>query len=332
MTSCRSEPDPTGMFDMTQNSWSAILAEAVGVHINQLPVAFPPGSILGTVTDIAAKECGLPEGLPVIAGIGDGQISGLGVNITQPGDAYLALGTSVVSGAFNSNYVTHPAFRTMYGGMTNSYILETAIMGGGYTITWFNEHFARNGIDYESQAINVPPGCQGLILVPYWNSVLSPYWDAAASGITVGWRGHHTTAHLYRAILEGVAFEQRLCTSRIEQAAKLEIQRYVVVGGGARSNLWCQIVADITGKLVARSNTTEASALGAGILAAYGAGWYPDVKQAAQAMTTNPKKTFQPNITHHEFYSRIYEDVYSKLFPAVQTIIDRIPNITANSE
>ena len=241
----------------------------------------------------------------MIAGIGDGQMSGLGVNITHPGDAYLALGTSVVSGAFCSDYVTHPSFRTMCGGIPFTYILETALMGGGYTLNWFHEKFADFGVNYEREFANLPPGCQGLLLVPYWNSVLGPYWDAAASGIVIGWRGFHTPVHLYRSILEGIAFEQRLCTSGVEIAAGYEVKRFIAVGGGARSDLWCQIIADITGKQVVRANTTEAAALGAGILAVYGAGWYPDIHQASQVMSHISTELFQPDPIRYKFYSQI---------------------------
>jgi len=113
------------------------------------------------------------------------------------------------------------------------------------------------------------------VLVPYWNSVLGPYWDVAASGIVVGWRGHHRPVHLYRAILEGIAFEQRLNISGVEAALGRSVESLVAVGGGARSDLWCQTIADVTGKPVVRSSTTEAAALGAGILAATAAGLHP---------------------------------------------------------
>jgi sugar (pentulose or hexulose) kinase len=319
--------DPTGLFDMLHNKWALQLAEAVGVHADQLPAAFPPGTVLGKVTPSAANKCGIPSGLPVVAGIGDGQMGGLGVNITHPGDAYLALGTSVVSGAYSENYLTHPSFRTMYGGIPDTYLLETALMGGGYTLHWFHEHIAHPGIDYEREAAELPPGSEGLLLVPYWNSVLGPYWDAAASGIVVGWRGMHTTTHLYRSILEGIALEQRLSTLGVEITTGQKVTRFIAVGGGSRSRLWCQIIADVTGKQVFRTNTTEAAALGAGILAACTVGWYSDIRQAAQAMSRYLPDPFQPDPERYELYSRIYEQVYSHLFPSLQPFIDRIPNI-----
>jgi len=185
-------------------------------------------------------------------------------------------GTSVVSGAYSDRFITHRAFRTLYGGIKDSYLFETALMGGGYTISWFLDKFAPStGMDhyqlldhYDNAAAQIPAGCEGLMLVPYWNSVLGPYWDASASGIVVGWRGIHQPAHLYRAILEGIAYEQHLNTQGVEAASGQSIERFIAVGGGSRSALWRQIIADVTGKAIYRASATEAAALGAGILAA----------------------------------------------------------------
>lgn len=326
--------DPTGMFDMSRNTWSDALLSPVGIHLEQLPQAFPPGEVLGNVTKQAAAATGLPFELPVVAGIGDGQAAGLGVNITAPGEAYLALGTSVVSGTFSQHYLVNNAFRTMYGG--KDYLLETVLLAGGYTLSWFCQFMGgERGASQDElgqQAALVSPGSEGLVLVPYWNSVLGPYWDAAASGIVLGWRGIHGPAHLYRAILEGVAYEQRLNTQGVEVALERNVERYVAVGGGARSDLWLQIIADITGKPVYRSDTLEAAALGAGILATVGVGLYSDVRQAARAMTHLQTDPFLPDAGNHEFYTRLYEDVYRNLFPSLQPALKNLYQLVLGSE
>jgi sugar (pentulose or hexulose) kinase len=322
--------DPTGMFDMTQNSWAQALIETVGVRAEQLPEAFPPGEILGNVTATAARETGLPAGTPIVAGVGDGQSSGLGVGITQPGQAYLALGTSVIAGVLSPHYVVNPAFRTMYGGLTDTFMLEAPLLGGGYTIEWFMRELAASTDQetLEREASRLPPGSEGLVLVPYWNSVLGPYWDAAASGIVVGWRGIHRPVHLYRAILEGIAFEQRLAITGVETATGQPIELLVAVGGGAHSDLWCQTIADVTGKPVARSSTAEAAALGAGVLAAVAAGLHADVAHAAQAMTRVQGDPMRPDPWRHERYSRLYEEVYLHLFPALQPHLRRLAGLS----
>jgi xylulokinase len=327
--------DPTGMFDIQNNRWAEALLNQVGIRLDQLPEVYPPGTVIGTVTPSAAEACGLTAGLPVVTGIGDGQAGGLGVNITGPGDAYLSLGTSVVSGTYSARYVVDPAFRTMTGGIPGSYLLETVLLGGSYTISWFLEKIAgQPGKDvaqiqdfFDRAASALPPGSDGLVVVPYWNSVLGPYWDPSASGIIVGWRGTHQLPHLYRAILEGIAFEQRLGTLGVEKALGQFVERYIAIGGGAQSDLWCQIIADITNKPVFRASNPDAAALGAGILAASAVGCFADARQAAQEMTHIFPHPFEPDPSRHAYYNRIFEEVYRPLFPAVQLYLDRLSSM-----
>jgi sugar (pentulose or hexulose) kinase len=330
--------DPTGMFDIQGNCWAESILDRVGIRPDQLPEVYPAGTVLGNMLPFAAEACGLPVGLPVAAGIGDGQASGLGVNITSPGEAYLSLGTSIISGTYSEKYVFNSAFRTMTSGIIGSYLLETVQLGGGYTLAWFMEKIANQpGQEvaqlqdyYEQAASQLPPGSAGLVVVPYWNSVLGPYWDPAASGIIVGWRGIHQLTHLYRAILEGLAFEQHLGTQGVEKALGQSVQRYIAIGGGAQSNLWCQIIADITNKPVFRAATSDATALGAGILAASAAGCFADARQAAQEMTHILPQPSEPDASRHDFYNRLFEEVYRPLFPAVQPYLDRLASLSNN--
>ena len=328
--------DPTGLFDMRQNVWAEGLLKNIGVEAAQLPELYPTGSLIGEVSAQAAELTGLPAGLPVVAGLGDGQAGGLGANITRPGEAYLSLGTSVISGTYSGSYLTGQAFRTMSGGVPGSCLLETVILGGAYTIAWLVEKFpglvdspsnAEQAL--EQLARQTPPGADHLLLVPYWNSAMNPYWDASASGIVVGWRGVHGPGHLYRAILEGIAFEQRLHTSGVEQVLGKPLERFIVMGGGAHSDLWCQIIADITGKPVYRTLNLEAASLGAGMLAAAAVGLYPDIPQAVQGMADIQPRPFVPDEKRQAFYQHLYEDVYVHLFPALQPYLQRLASIEA---
>jgi sugar (pentulose or hexulose) kinase len=332
--------DPMGLFDMPSGAWSEQVLAAVGLSSQHMPQAFLPGSLLGAVSTAAAVACGLPASLPVFAGTGDGQAGGLGAGLAHPGESYLNLGTAVVSGSLATSYLTSPAFRTHYAAIPGAFALETVILGGTYTNRWFAENFA----SYLAQpgrateevldeiAGKVPPGALGLLLVPYWNTALNPYWDAGASGVVVGWRGVHQPAHMYRAILEGMAFEQRLATEGVEQATGQRVERYIAFGGGARSTLWCQIMADVTARRVVLAHAPEATALGAGILAAAAAGIYPDVIQAAQAMTRLQPEHYQPDPKRAAFYDRLYSEVYRHLFPALQPLLDRLTSLADYSE
>jgi len=166
--------------------------------------------------------------------------------------------------------------------------------------------------------------------VPYWNHVTSPYWDPSASGIVVGWHHSHRREHLFRAIEEGIAYEHRLAMEGIQAATGERIQEYVILGGGSNSDLWCQIMADVLGATVTRAHTAEATNLGAGILCAYGVGWYPSVEDAAAAMT-DVAASFRPEDRARELYDHLFAQVYRPLFPAIQAQLQRLWHLRAES-
>jgi xylulokinase len=225
----------------------------------------------------------------------------------------------------------------MYAPIAGTYFLETVIRSGLLTVSWFVEKMAGDLRHtwlplspeemLEAAAAKVPPGALGLMLVPYWTSVSTPYWDPAASGITIGWSTSHGKEHLYRAVLEGIAFEQRLAGEGVMAATGQPFTEYITLGGGSRSKLWCQIMADVTGVPIVRSTITEATCLGAGILAAVAAGWYSDAYQAAVAMT-NTAEQFIPNPEIQPLYDRLYQEVYKPLFPTLQSLLNRLNELT----
>ena len=329
--------DPMGLVDMRTHTWSDELITAFGFRPDQFPDLVQPGQIIGQISDSAAQVTGLPSGLPVVAGAGDGQCAGLGANAIAEGKAYLNMGTAVVSGPFSAEYVVDRAFRTMYAPIAGSYFLETVIRSGTLTVGWFVDKIASELRETESPlspedlleaaAPNVPPGALGLMLVPYWTSVSTPYWDPAASGITIGWSTSHGKEHFYRALLEGIAFEQRLSGDGVMAATGQPFAEYITVGGGSQSKLWCQIMADVTGVPIVRSTTTEATCLGAGILAAVASGWYADAYQAAAAMTSTADR-FTPNPKTQPYYDRLYTEVYKHLFPTLQSYLNRLTELT----
>lgn len=329
--------DPLGLFDMQARDWAVPILAATSISATELPALHPPGAVLGRAAAEAATLTGLPAGLPVICGLGDGQAAGLAARVTGPGAAYLNLGTAVVSGTFATAYVADRAFRTTCGGIPGTFILETVLLGGTYTVDWFLEAFAQPApgeaagdvlARLEAEAACLGPGAEGLVLVPYWNGALNPYWDASAGGIVAGWRGIHRPHHLYRAILEGIAFEQRLHAEGVEAATGQPVAEYIVMGGGSRSSLWRQILADVTGKPIRGCAAPEASALGAGILAAAGAGLFPDVAAAAEAMAHLEPSAAHPEASRAARYARLYEEVYRPLYPALQGPLARLHALT----
>ena len=322
-----------GTVDLARGTWADDLIAGIGLRPDQFCALAPPGSVLGEIDEAAARETGLRAGTPVVAGAGDGQAACLGAGVTGPGRAYVNLGTAIAGGTATPRLLTDRAFRTCCGAVPGTFVLESVLRGGTATVSWFMEHLADPGLGpgafdaYEAEARALPPGANGLVVVPYWNQVMNPYWDPAASGITIGWTNAHRRHHLYRAILEGIAFEHRLAIEGIAAASGQPIGDHVILGGGSRSALWCQIVADVLAAPVRRARSADATNLGAGVLAAVGAGWYGDVPEAAAAMTGTTDE-FVPDPDAAARYDRLYEEVYRHLFPALQPFVARLTDLT----
>ena len=324
--------DPMGIVDMAAGRWAEELITGIGLRVDQFPEIVRQGEPIGTLTAAAAAETGLLAGTPVVAGAGDGQSASLGAGVTGPGRAFVNLGTAVAAGCVSPTYRTDLAYRTCGGGMPGTFVLESLLRGGTATVTWFMGAIADPTVAdpfgaYEREAAALPPGAGGLMLVPYWNTVMNPYWDPAATGITVGWTTETRRHHLYRALMEGIAFEYRLSIEGIVASSGEPVAEHVVLGGGSRSDLWCRILADVLGAPVVRAASVDATNLGAAILAAVSAGWYPDAPSAAAAMS-RPAESFQPDPETAGQYEALYREVYVHLFPALRPFIDRLSELT----
>lgn len=316
---CWLSADSFGVFDVVEKRWSPPLLEAVGLSADHLPATVPPGELLGTVHAEAARETGLPQGLPIFAAGGDGAYAGLGTDCTRTDRAYVNLGTAVVSGLWSPEYRYDRAWRTLLAAQGEGYLYENVLRTGAFLVNWFVDHFVPHGRTdprvferLEAAALDVPIGCDGLMIQPYWSGVMDPYWDVNARGVTFGQSGSHRPAHFYRAILEGITLDQVMRTRGMEAASGHAISHYVANGGGAGSPLWRQMLADASGKPVLVSDTVEASALGAGMTAAFGAGWFSSLAEAAHAMSGSTKPV-EPDPEAGERYNAllaIYEDAY----------------------
>jgi sugar (pentulose or hexulose) kinase len=336
LTTSLASADSFGLTDIEREAWADDLIVAIGLDPEQFCDTVKPGEVIGEVTAEAARATGLPAGIPVVAGLGDGQAASLGAGVTTLDRAYLNLGTAVTGGPVGRAYVTDPSCRTLYGGAPDTFLFENVLRGGLATMRWFMRHFG-DSLDeqadfdrYEAAAREIGPGSGGLLLVPYWNHVTSPYWDPSASGIVVGWHHGHRREHLFRAIEEGIAYEHRLAMEGIQAATGERIREYVILGGGSHSDLWCQIMADVLGTTVTRAHTAEATNLGTGILCAFGVGWYPSVEEAAAAMT-DVAESFQPEDRARERYDNLFTQVYRPLFPAIQPQLQRLWQLHAES-
>lgn len=328
--------DPLGLVDLLTGDYDNELLAAVGLSRDQLSELVPPGDVIGELTAAAARALGLAEGLPVVSGAGDGQAAALGADITMPGRAYLNLGTGLVSGCYSDSYVANRAYRALTGPIPGTFSFEVFIGAGTYMINWFIDTFigphaatqvADEPIEYqlELEAAHVAPGSQGLFVVPYWNGALTPYWDHNARGIMFGFTGVHDRAHIYRAVLEGLAFELRLCFGLAEVELSEPIGSLVVMGGGAQSELWCQILADVLRKPIVISEEQESTCLGAGMLAAAGVGLYGSIREASAAMSSFGK-TYFPQEEQSLVYDPYFE-VYREIYPSTRDLFSSMAKV-----
>lgn len=324
-TSCASA-DPLGLYDLKDKKWSPVILSALELEEDQLPRVFPPGTVLGTLSGEVSAITGLMKDTLVIAGGGDGQAAGSGVNALSSECAYLNLGTAVVSGVYGTQYRTTNAFRTLNTCADTGYYYECSLRAGTFAIDWFIKHIlgtdpvAQPGIyrELEQGARQVPAGSGNLLYLPYLCGVMNPYWDSDARAAFIGLSSSHASAHLYRAILEGIAFELLFTLTLVEKTIRTKVHDLAAIGGGAASDFWCHIIADITGKNICLPAYTEASCLGAGIAAAVGAGMYSSFKQAAKEMT-GIKRIIEPDMAQHREYQQIF-NVYKGIYPLLKRI------------
>lgn len=282
--------DPFGIFDIKCKTWSREILDHLQIPLQKLPSLHAPGSAIGEITASAAGATGLRQGTPVFAGGGDGNCAGLGVNAINEGTVYLNLGTAVVGGLWSATPELSNYWRTLVSPSGDGYLLESCQRGGAYFFNWLLDAFAGGRGDpgvferLEAEAIRLPVGSNGVTVCSYLVGCMDPHWDDTARATFSGMGPDTGLGHLYRASMEAITLEfARSLAKMRESGAKAD--RISVIGGGAESRLWRKMVADATGLPVIRSLSNEASALGAGMSAAVGAGWYDGFKAAASAMT-----------------------------------------------
>lgn len=311
--------DPLAILDLSVNDYSDELLELAGLTRQQLPTLVPTGTNIGVLRPDVAQEWNLSSDVTVIAGLGDGQAAGVGLGVTHPGAAYLVLGTAVVIGSENTSYVPSRAYRSMVSAIAGNTTVETFSASGTYLPTWFRREFGDpDGAGapdprLERRAAAIAPGSEGLLTLPYWNAAQTPHWDSRASGVTIGWRGCHTPAHFYRSLLEGIAFELRLQLDGLETARDEPVEVIRAMGGGARSALWTQILADVFDRPLEISASGEISALGAAAVALTAIGEFESIPEAATAITTTDSLV-EP-ATHASDYAElrtVYERIYAE--------------------
>lgn len=275
----------TLMLDVAHRAWSEEILKLTDIDPALLPELVESPAITGSVTKEASAATGLAAGTPVVGGAGDNAAGAIGMGIVLPGDVSVTIGTSGVVFAVTSEPTIDPEGRihTLCHAIPKTWHVTGVTQSAGLSFQWFRNNFAKDlGYDELTLAAeSVPPGADGLLWTPYLMGERTPHMDPEARASLIGLTARHTTAHVTRAILEGVAFSLRDCIE-VFRSRGIPIGRIRLGGGGARSELWRQIQADVYGHQVEIIDADEGAAFGAALLAAVGTGHWNTVPEACE--------------------------------------------------
>jgi xylulokinase len=324
-----SDASGTALLDVANRRWSQEVLDAAGIPRSFMPECAESIEITGQVHAEAAALTGLAIGTPVAGGGGDQAAGAVGSGIVETGVVSSTVGTSGVVFAYSDTPATDPKLRvhTFCHAVPGKWHTMGVVLSAGGSLRWLRDTFFQPegvvgrtiGEDpynlMAEGARHVPAGSEGLIFLPYLTGERTPYPDANARGTFFGITLRHGRQHFARSVFEGVAYALN-DTFQIFEEIGVPITQVRASGGGAKSPVWRQIHADVTGHPHVTLSVDEGPALGAALLAAVGTGAYATVAEACHAAIQTVAET-QPNAEAHAAYQKYY-DVYQALYPALK--------------
>jgi len=309
----------------------ARVAETTGLRVDRRPPRGMMGARVGRLTETAADALGLRAGIPVAGGTNDAFASYLGAGLLEPGDAYDPGGSAGGFGVYWNEPVEVPGAFVSAAPLEGRYSVGAAMAATGRALDWFRDDIVDGAMATErliEEAAETPPGADGLVFLPYLAGERSPLWDPGATGLLAGLRLTHGRGHVTRAILEASAFAIRHVAEPMHEAG-VTVTAMRACGGPARSDLWNQIKADVTGFRVLVPAVLETAVLGSAMLGAVAVGAYRDLREAIGAMT-RIERELAPRPEHAETYERAFR-AYVELYPAVAPIVGRLRPVEAGA-
>jgi gluconokinase len=309
----------TGLLDLGTLSWDREALQLAGIGPERLPRLVPTTTVLSGLSAAVADRLGLPAGTPMVAGAGDGPLANLGLGAVHPGVAACSIGTSGALRVMVESPAVDPQRRVFcYALVPGHWIVGGAINNGGAVLRWAGEALAPDlGSHPEAQllelAAKVPPGSEGLLMLPYLLSERAPHWSSVARGAYVGLTRHHGRGHLVRAALEGVCLQLALVLASVREAGN-EVREMRATGGFARSALWRQMLADALGMPIGFAAGHEGSAFGAALLAMDALGLVDGIDRAAQLVQIEDVIEPEPQAA----------GVYADLLPTFASLYDAL--------
>jgi len=325
----------TLLLDVRRRSWSPEMLRTLEIRGEWLPGMHESPDVSARVSTHAARETGFIGGTPVVGGGGDQAAGAVGSGVVREGVVSVTVGTSGVVFAHSDAYRIEPRGRlhAFCHAVPGAWHLMGVTLAAGGSLRWYRDTLGESdsarakerGMDpYEvltEGAGKVPPGSEGLLFLPYLSGERTPYPDPNARGAFVGLTIRHTRAHMTRAVLEGVAFSLRDCLELMKNL-KLDIREVRVSGGGARSTVWRQIMADVFNVELVTVTSTEGAPFGAALLAAVGAGHFKTVYEACDAMVKRVA-VMPPQRKSVPVYEQLYQS-YRELYPSLKGVFSRL--------
>jgi len=315
----------TLLFDIGKKEWSKELCQLIGLPTEVLPPIFSPTDIVGKITIEASKITGLSEGTPVVCGTSDVTVEDYAAGAINAGQCIIKLATAGNVNLMTNGPNPNPLTLTYSHVVPGLWYTAAATNTAAYAMRWFRDNFCfeetqeskANGINayqlMENLINSLPAGSDGLIFHPYLLGERAPYWDPHLRASFIGASMSHQKGHFIKALMEGVAYSLKDCFRLIENL-NLEVTEFIIIGGGAKSDIWSQIICDVFGKKVIRPSVTDAS-YGSALIAGVGIGVFPDVVTAVQK-SLKVDKIFEPNDSNHQKYNmffKLYLEIHDRL-------------------
>ncbi len=333
-----SDASGTLLLDVKKRQWCKRLLEKLELDPSLLPEVYESEEVSGQLCETAAEETGLPAGVPVVGGGGDQAAGAVGNGIVRRGVISATMGTSGVVFAHSDEVQIDPQGRvhTFCHAVRGKWHVMGVVLSAGGSLQWFRNKFGqaeveeakKRGIDpYElltAQAAEAPPTCEGLYFLPYLTGERTPHADPYARAAWIGLSLRHGRPHLIRAVMEGATYAMRDCLEIIKQM-NIPVREIRLSGGGARSQLWRQMQADVYGQKVVTINAVEGPAYGVALLAAAGTGAYKDVVEACSATIQVVSET-KPDPKAKRAYNKAYP-IYGKLYRSLKANFEEIAEL-----
>jgi xylulokinase len=324
------------LLDPRTRHWSTPVLSAVAIDPAMLPELAAGTQAVGKVNAAFAAATGLSQDTAVVVGCGDEMAATLGAGVFAPGEVCDVVGTAEPVCAVSAAPREDPTMLVECHPHADpdGWLLENPGFVSGGNLRWWRDQFCPLEREAESrgagdaydlltsQAAAVQPGADGLIFLPCMQGAMAPEWNGAARGVFYGLTLAHSKAHLTRALLEGSAFALRDILESMRNAG-LEVRRLTIVGGGAKSALWRQIKADVTGLPVRVPSSVETTATGAAILAAVGSGLCSTVASAVKTFVTYRPEEHEPDPGRRQAYDETYAR-YREVYFALKPVFDRV--------